>query len=157
MKFTRNIYLLIGFSFLALNLSCSNSKNITTEQSQTSIEFTEERRLNHPLNLNETTIINSSQELIELYGKLEDKSIPRSAPIPSFDGNIESIIVIKPTLKKLKYGDIEIESVEQIKSKLRINYREVENWEFTENKWNNPIVIIRVTEKPSEIQLNKIN
>ncbi|SMC42583.1 hypothetical protein [Moheibacter sediminis] len=157
MKFNKNIFLFAGITFLSLNLSCSNSKNMNAAQSQNFIEFTEERKLNHSLNLKETTIINSAQELTELYSKLRDKSIPRSAPIPAFDENTESIIILKPTLKNLTYADIEIESIEKVKSKLRINYREIENWEFTENKWNNPIVILRISEKPSEIQLNRIN
>lgn len=153
MKFTKNIFLIVGL--MLLNLSCS--KKMNPEQSKTKIEFTEERRLNHGLNIKQATIINSLQELTELYGKLQDPSFPRSAPIPSFDENTEAILIIKPKLKNLTYGDIEIESIEKSKSKLWINYREIENWEFSENKWDNPIVILRVSEKPSEIQLNRIN
>lgn len=157
MIFYKPTYIFIFLILTGLSLSCSNSKNINSEQSQISIDFTEERRLNHNLSLKETTIINSVQELNELYSKFNDKSIPRSAPIPTFDEKTESILVLKPTLENLTYGDIEIESVEKIKSKLKINYREIENWEFTENKWSNPIVILRISEKPSEIQLNRIN
>lgn len=157
MKFNKYIFLFANIAFLSLNLSCSNSKNMNAGQSKISVEFTEERRLNHTLSLKESTIINTSQELIELYSQLEDRTTPRSAPIPAFDENTESILIIKPTLKSLKYGDIEIVKIEKVKDQLMINYREIENWEFAKKKWRNPTVILKISEKPSEIQLNKIN
>lgn len=141
------------FSVFSLIYACSSSNSIKA----LNVDFTEERRLNYDLNLEEVTVINTSQELVELYGKLHDPEIPRSAPIPTFDENTESILVIKPILRNLTYGDIEIQSIEKSNSKLKINYREIESWEFAENKWNDPIVIVRVSEKPSEIKLNKIN
>lgn len=159
MNLIKLIFISVGLTFIGLISSCSNSKNMNSSQPQETvqIEFSEERRLNHDLNLKELTVINTIKELTEIYGELADPNIPRSAPIPTFDENSESILVIKPKLKTFTHGDIEIESVEKSNSKIIINYKEIENWEFTENKWDDPIVIIKISEKPSEIQLNKIN
>lgn len=121
------------------------------------IEFHEERRLNYEIDLKEVTIVNTIKDLTELYSQFKNPSVPRSAPIPVFDEKTESILIIKPKLETLTFGDIQIKSIEKSNSTLTINYRETENWEFTENKWSDPIIILRVSEKPSEIQLNKIN
>lgn len=150
---------LLSLTMLGLFVSCSQSQNMSQDTSQNTlqIEFTEERRLNHEIDLKETAIINDLQQLTELYGRLEDPSVPRSAPIPPFDENTESILVLKPVLKNHPYGDIQIENIEKSGSILTIHYQEIENWEYTENKWSDPIVILKVSTKPSEIKLNKIN
>lgn len=151
----KNSFLFLYLSIISLNYSCLNSKNMSTESSP--IEFTEERRLNHAIDLKEITLINNMEELTNLYAKLNDPNIPRSAPIPVFDENSEMILVIKPKLETIVNGDIEIESVTQLNSKIMVNYKEIENWEYKENKSTHPIVIIRISEKSSEIKLNKIN
>src|SRR5690606_39197545 len=157
MNLSKLTIFLTNILLLGMILSCSNSKKLNNNNSTSSIEFTEERRLNFNSDLKEATIINSSQKLIALYGKMEKPNAPRSAPIPAFDEATESILVIKPKLKDYQYADVEILSIDKLNSKLIVNYKEVENWEFTEYNWSDPIVILRVSEKPSEIQLNKIN
>ncbi len=139
----------------ALFVSCTPSQNMS--ENGTPVEFTEERRLNHSIDLPETSIIHTIKELTELYGKLEDPSFPRSAPIPPFDSEKESILVLKPILKELKYGEIQIENIEKSNATLTVHYREVESWESAENNWSDPIIILKVSEKPSKIKLNKIN
>ena len=156
------MYKVLFLSLILVGLgvsSCSNSKKITSNQSENSeeMEFTEERRLNNSIKLEEISIINSLDELIELYGKLNDPNVPRSAPIPTFDEQNETILVIKPKLKSETFKDVEIVSIQNKDSQLEINYKEVENWEFTENKWKDPIVILKVTGKFSDIQIKKIN
>ncbi len=159
MTLSINKLFLLVLAMLGLFSACSNSQNMNSSQSQNAsqIEFTEERRLNHKIDLNEVTIINTLQELTELYSRMENPDVPRSAPIPPFNEKTESVLVIKPVLKNLVNGDIEIESIKKSKSKLTVNYKEIENWEYSENKWSNPIVIIKISDKPSEIKLNKIN
>lgn len=151
--FTRiSLPIVILFSLI---YSCSNFKNMNA--ASTSIEFNEERRLNQKIDLEEITLVNNMEELTQLYAKLKDPQIPRSAPIPVFDESSEMMVVIKPKLEKSVYADIEIEGVTKSNSKITVSYKEVENWEFQQNKWIDPIVIIRISEKSSEIQLNKIN
>ena len=149
---------LFSLIIMGLSVSCSQSKNMHPDASHNNrpIEFTEERRLNHAIDLAEATVIRDLQELTRLYGRLEDPSTPRSAPIPFFDEETESVIVLKPVLEN-DYGDIQVENMEESNGTLTIYYREIENWEYRENKLSNPIVILRVSTKPSEIKLNKIN
>ncbi len=151
--------LFLSLILVGLGISCSNSKKIASNQSENNeeMEFTEERRMNNPIKLDEISIINSSKELIELYGKLNDPEVPRSAPIPPFDDQNETILVIKPRLKSETFKDIEIVRIQNNDSQLIINYKEIENWEFTENKWKDPIIILKVTGKFSDIQIKKIN
>lgn len=157
MNIYKPTFFILVFILVSATISCTNSKTVTQSASKENIEFTEERRLNHTADLKEATIINTSKELIALYSKFKDPNIPRSAPIPAFDESSESIIVIKPKNFEKKYADIEIVSIDEINSTLIVSYKEIENYEFTENQWNNPIVILRISKKPSEIKLNKIN
>lgn len=144
------------FSILTiLCISCSSPRIMNSELEE--ISFAEERRLNFPIQIPEFQIINSPEELVNIYQSFHNPEIPRSAPIPVFDKNSESILVLKPKLKQLKYGDLQIERVQKSGSLLIISYKEIESQEFTTNRWSDPIVILKVSEKPSEIQLNKIN
>lgn len=150
---------IFGLVFIGTICSCTNSKELSSTQSENfeNVKFTEERRLNHTINLAEITIINTLADLTELYGNLQDPDLPRSAPIPPFDEKNEFILVLKPEMNANTFKDIEIENVQKSGNQLIVNYREVENAEYAENKWNDPIVILKVTGKESEIQINKIN
>lgn len=141
--------------FLMINCAPNQMKS-QKGNTENQIEFTEERRLNHSIPLTETYIINTNEDLVKLYSMLEDPNIPRSAPIPSVDFTKESIIVVKPKLKDFQYADIEIESIKSETSQYIVQYKEIENFEFSENKWSNPIVILRVKEQPNKVVLEKV-
>lgn len=147
------IFLVVFFFMIHCAPNQMKSQNGNTENQ---IEFTEERRLNHSIPLTETYIISSNDDLVKLYSMLEDPNIPRSAPIPSVDFTSESIIVVKPKLSDFPYADIEIESIKSEASQYIVQYKEVENFEFSENKWSNPIVILRVKEQPNKVVLEKV-
>lgn len=135
---------------------CANNQTKSaTENSQNPVEFTEERRLNLAKDLPETKIIHSMEELTKLYGELNDPNFPKSAPIPSFDPEKESMILLKPKLKERNFGDIEIIDMKMVDSQLIVVYKEIENWESSENKWNDPILILRVEGKPKRVVLEK--
>ncbi|MET3731749.1 hypothetical protein [Moheibacter stercoris] len=141
--------------FLMINCAPNHSTNQNGKNNQ-QVEYSEERRLNHAIPLTETYIISSNDDLVKIYSLLKDPNIPRSAPIPSVDFTSESIIVVKPKLSDFPYADIEIQSIKNEDSTFFINYKEVENFEFTENKWSNPIVILRVKEQPNKVVLEKV-
>lgn len=145
------VIFLIGF------FSCNNSKELSSSSTQNNenVQFTEERRLNSQLNLDEITVIRTVPELVALYEKLNDPNFPRAAPIPLFDEATEFMLVVKPKISTLTYGDIEIEAIQKSASKLIVKYKEIENWEFTENKWKDPVVILRVSGKSAPIELKK--
>lgn len=146
------IFLVVFF----LMINCAhNQTNNQNGDNHNQIEFTEERRLNHPIPLTDTYLITSNEDLVKFYSQLQDPNIPRSAPIPSVDFTTESILVIKPKLKDLEYGDIEIQSILQGDTDYIIQYKEVINEEFTENKWSNPIVIVKVQGQPTKVELEK--
>jgi hypothetical protein len=141
--------------FFFMNSCAHTNRKSGSENSGIPIEFTEERRLNHSNGYPETKIVNSLEEITKIYGELKDDYLPKSAPIPSFDSEKESIIVLKPKLKDRTYADIEIQQIQMDQTDLIITYSEVENWEFTENKWTDPILIIKVAGKPKKVVLNK--
>ncbi|WP_326982875.1 hypothetical protein VUJ46_22435 [Chryseobacterium sp. MYb264] len=116
------------------------------------MKFSEIRRLNDSkVKLKEITVINSTKDLLDLYEKLNDKQFARSAPIPVLEDH-ESFIVIKPQLK-LKFGDIEVDKMEQERSLLKVYYKETENQEYLENRQNDPIVIFKVLSQPTIVKL----
>lgn len=150
----------IFLSFILLSLILfSNCKNVSgaiqKKQNLENVEFTEVRRLNYAVNLKEYTIINSTKGIKELYGKLNDSKFSRSAPIPILEGENECFLVVKPKLKKIKYGDIEIEKLESKGSVLIVTYRETESDEYAEKKQSNPIVILKISNRPKTIKFNQ--
>lgn len=148
-------FILFG-SISCLNSNASNDSQ-TQDTMQQEIQFVEERRDNRAVDLPEVTIVNNMKHLTEIYSKLQDPSLRRSAPIPPFDEASETMLVIKPKLKKIQYGDIEIESIRGKENTLIINYREIENQENIENKLTNPVVILKVTAKPKMVNLKQYN
>lgn len=141
--------------FFFINACASTVNKTSNDNPKAMIEFSEIRRLNNNIELQETTIVNNVKEITDIYNLLNEPNIRSSAPIPIFDAEKETMIVLKPKLKDHKYADIEILSVEYKNPKLTVTYKEVENWEFTENQWSDPIVIIQVNTKPKEIELIK--
>lgn len=153
-------YLLIIFSCILL-VSCGakiNTMTINSDNAEKNInvEFSEERRLNIDINLEEVVIINSMEGITELYGRLEQNRYSRSAPIPILQNDQESFIVIKPRLKDLPYGDLQINSLEAKGKKLIINYKEVENDEYSDKKLSHPMLIIKINLRPESVKLNKL-
>ena len=144
------------FSTIALLFSCNsleNSKQNSIVIENTEIKnFEEMRRLNYNIDLKETTVLNSFQDILALYQKLEDTKYSKGFPIPSLEEN-ETLIVLKPKLKIEKYGDLEIIEIQNKKENLLINYKEIPNSEYEKNRLSNPILIIKTPEKFKTIQL----
>ena len=150
------------FTLLVLFCSCNSQKvvaqnkimqnKIVEKEKTANVGFEEMRRLNFKINLKEITVLKEFQEILDLYQKFDDPKYGRGYPIPSLQDG-ESIIVIKPELKQKKFGDIEIESIKKTGNTLVINYKEVENWEYAQNKTSDPILIIKIQEKFKNIKL----
>ncbi|MGK6341722.1 hypothetical protein ACMGDK_05745 [Chryseobacterium sp. DT-3] len=122
------------------------------DKNQDKVEFTEIRRLNLKTDLKEYTVITSTKGIKELYKKLNDSKYSRSAPIPVLEEG-EYFLVLKPKLKKIKNGDIEIEKLETTGSTLKVFYKEVENQEYAEKKQSDPILILKIIGSPKNIKL----
>lgn len=158
---------LIIFSFLWLvaGLNCSNAVlakgdikiNTAMIVEENFIDFSEVRRLNKDVDLKEFMILTTFNQTLDLYRKLEDGKFSRSEPIPTLFDN-EFFIALKPQLKKLKYGDIDVIRIEEKKSVLNVYYREIENDEYLLNKQKNPILILRLKGNiPSSVKLIPLN
>ena len=121
-------------------------------KNQDKVEFTEIRRLNLKTDLKEYTVITSTKGIKDLYMKLNDSKYSRSAPIPVLEEG-EYFLVLKPKLKKIKNGDIEIEKLETNTSMLNVFYKEVENQEYADKKQSDPILIVKIMGSPKKIKL----
>ncbi|BAP30638.1 related to Epoxide hydrolase 1 [Chryseobacterium sp. StRB126] len=132
-------------------MNCIHYKNGVQEsydkEDQQEISFSEIRRLNLSIDLKPYTVINSSEEIHALYKKLRDPRYSRSAPIPILEDG-EYFLVLKPKLSQIKYGDIEVEKLERKNAVLRVYYKEIENFEYAQQKTGDPILILKVFEKP---------
>lgn len=124
----------------------------TENKNSQKVEFIEIRRLNSNINLEEYTVITSTKGIKELYMKLNEPRYSRSAPIPVLDEG-EYFLVLKPGLKKINNGDIDVEKLETEGTYLNVFYKEVENQEYTEKKQSNPILIIKIKDSPKKIKL----
>lgn len=161
----KNSFLLtVSFLLMAAFVSCSNSgvynnvnnKSIVNYQ-QNKIEFSEVKRFNKDVSLPEVTLITTFKKTVEIYGKLSNKNFSRSEPIPTFEEG-EYLLVLKPKLNKILYGDIEVKEIESKNQDLIIKYREVESEEYKTDKLKNPVLIIKLTgETPGNIKLLAIN
>ncbi|KFF26200.1 hypothetical protein IW16_10005 [Chryseobacterium vrystaatense] len=142
------------FSFLVCN--CTDYKNVSQmnydNKDQKKVEFTEIRRLNFDHNMKEYTVITSTKEIKDLYMELNDSKYSRSAPIPVLQEG-EYFLVLKPKLKTLKNGDIDIVKMESNSSVLNIFYKEIENQEYSDKKLSHPILILKITDSPKKIKL----
>lgn len=160
MNMIRKIFCLSFFS-VVLFFSCVNLKSVSSfnqqKQNLKKIEFVEIRRLNASSGLKESTVVKTTKEIKELYKKLNDSKYSRSTPIPVLENENEFFLVLKPRMKTLKNGDIEVEKIESDGSTLWVTYKEVENDEYKENKQLNPILIIKILNKPQKIKLNLIH
>jgi hypothetical protein len=125
----------------------------TMNEPQGNVEFSEVRRLNSEVQLNDFLIIKDFSETVKLYGKLADKRFSRSAPIPTLEDN-EFFLLLKPIMKKQIFGDLEVTKMEMKGSVLNVYYKEISNEEYLLNKQKNPIVILRVNGvAPSGVKL----
>lgn len=115
------------------------------------------REENMAIELPEIQTFHSMDELTAFYGQIQDPSFTRSAPIPFFDSENETIIAIHPTLKKLEFGGIEIEEIKQIGSEVIVTYQELESWEANEKLWKNPLLIIKVQKLINKKTIKLIN
>lgn len=146
----KNIFLFT--SLLIMTFSCVGTK----ESQYHSIPFEEQLRTNVDIDLPEVKIVENLQDLTDLYTKLQDPKYPRSAPIPYFDNENESMILLKPQLKNHPNGDIEIIDVLMTGSEVTINYKEIENWEYAEKNQSHPILIIKINKVAKKVNLNLI-
>lgn len=129
----------------------------TMNEPQGNVEFSEVRRLNREVQLNDFLIIKDFSETVKLYGKLADKRFSRSAPIPTLEEN-EFFLLLKPIMKKQIFGDLEVTKMEMKGSVLNVYYKEISNEEYLLNKQKNPILILRVNGvAPSAVKLINLN
>ncbi|GAB0156483.1 hypothetical protein CHRYSEOSP005_17480 [Chryseobacterium sp. Alg-005] len=156
------MFMLVLFVFASGCKPLSATKNpVETEsirvKNNNEVKFSEVRRLNKDVSLQEYMIIRSFEETVKLYRLLEDKRFSRSEPIPTLAEN-EFILLLKPELKIKQYGDIEVVKIEESQSVLNVYYKEIDNEEYSANKQKNPILILIVEGKiPSRIKLMPIN
>jgi hypothetical protein len=159
MNFIRKIYFLIFFYSVFLIPFGNYEKEVIFGQQvkdRRIVDFTEVRRLNSTFKLKLSTIIKNTKEIKDLYKNLDDSRHSRSAPIPILKNDKEVFLVLKPKLKKARYGDIEIEKMESDGKILFVTYKEVDNQEYADKKQSNPIVILKVIDKPKGIKLIQI-
>lgn len=153
----KKIILLNFFGFLMLY--CTGYKNVASVSQEgenyQKVEFIEIRRLNSNDDLNPYTIMTSSKEIKELYKKFNDSRYSKSAPIPVLDEG-EYFLVLRPKLKKIPYGDVEIKKLEATGSTLNVFYKEVESPEYAEKKQSNPVLILKILDNPKKIKLISI-
>lgn len=151
-------FLFLGF-FSILLFNCADYKNISHMNQEVkkheNVEFTEIRRLNSGIDLSEYTVITSTKGIKDLYMKLNDSKYSRSAPIPVLEEG-EFFLVIKPKLKKIKNGDIEVEKIERNGSTLNVLYKEIENQEYAEKNQSSPVLILKIFDSPKKIKLTII-
>jgi hypothetical protein len=127
----KKFFLLIVVFFL---VGCVKNPSKLTRNIQNTLVYLEERSLNYSKDLPETKIIHTLEELVKIYGELSDPSYPKSAPIPSFNPENESMIFINPNLKDRIFGEIEIIKMKMV---------------------DNPILIIRIESKSTKVLLDK--
>ena len=136
-----------GFSCRSISVTKSEHKPESSLKMQNNtISFSELRRVNSNVKLGQYSFIKDFSATLNLYSQLEDKKFSRSEPIPTLSEN-EYFLVLKPTLKKEKYGDIEVTKLEIKNNVLNVYYQEISNSEYILNKQNNPILILRVSGK----------
>lgn len=124
---------------------------------QGDVKFSEVRRLNSEVQLNNFLIIKDFSETVKLYGKIADKRFSRSEPIPILEEN-EFFLLLKPIMKKQTFGDFEVTKMEMKGSVLNVYYKEIRNEEYFFNKQKNPIVILRVNGvSPLGVKLINLN
>ncbi|MCW3161174.1 hypothetical protein [Chryseobacterium oryctis] len=117
------------------------------------MKFSEVRRLNKDIHLEEYMVLQSFEEIVKLYSLLEDKRFSRSEPIPVLAEN-EFLLLLKPKLKTQLYADIEVMRVEEEKSVLNVYYKEINNEEYKLNKEKDPILILKIEGViPSKVKL----
>lgn len=157
--------LVLSFLISSAEFSCRSVSMANNElkaesimnKPQGNVEFSEVRRLNREVQLNDFLIIKDFSETVKLYGKLADKRFSRSAPIPTLEEN-EFFLLLKPIMKKQTFGDLEVTKMEMKGSVLNVYYKEISNEEYLLNKQKNPIVILRVNGVvPSGVKLINLN
>lgn len=153
-------FLIGSAEFSCRSVSMANNElkaESTMNEPQGNVEFSEERRLNREVQLNDFLIIKDFSETVKLYGKLADKRFSRSAPIPTLEEN-EFFLLLKPVMKKQTFGDLEVIKMEMKDSVLNVYYKEISNEEYLLNKQKNPILILRVNGvAPSGVKLINLN
>lgn len=153
-------FLISSAEFSCRSVSVANNElkaESIMNESQGNVEFSEVRRLNREVQLNDFLIIKDFSETVKLYGKLADKRFSRSAPIPTLEKN-EFFLLLKPIMKKQIFGDLEVTKMEMKGSVLNVYYKEISNEEYLSNKQKNPILILRVSGvAPSAVKLINLN
>lgn len=139
-------------------ISCNGISNTNAQKTSTleKVEYIEERRLNKNVDSKDVFVLDNMDDITAFYTKLQNPGITRQAPIPALEEG-ESLLVIKPkTNATTPYTDIEVTSLTTKGTQLVVNYKEIENWEYTENKQSHPILILKIKNKPKSVILEKV-
>lgn len=152
----RIFFLILILTTIACTPNSLSSKLENSHENTTPIAFFEERRLNKKIDFPEVTVVNSLVKLTEIYAQLEEPNFPRSAPIPSFDPSSESILVLKPKMENNSFSDVNVQKISLTKNnEWLVQYAYAPSEEFVQNKWNDPIIILRVSGHPETVKLVK--
>ena len=161
----QGLLLVLSFLIFASGFSCrtnSVSKNEFQTKSvmkipQDSIGFSEVRRVNRDIIMNDYMIITKFTETVELYSRLDDKKFSRSEPIPALFEN-DFLLILKPKMIKQQFGDIEVTKMAMKNYVLNVYYKEISNEEYLSNKQKNPILILRINGAvPSSVKMITVN
>ena len=139
-------------------ISCNGISNTNAQKTSTleKVEYIEERRLNKNVDSKDVFVLDNMDDITAFYTKLQNPGITRQAPIPALEEG-ESLLVIKPkTNATTPYTDIEVTSLTTKGTQLVVNYKEIENLEYTENKQSHPILILKIKNKPKSVILEKV-
>ncbi|AZA79952.1 hypothetical protein EG347_21920 [Chryseobacterium sp. G0186] len=134
----------------------SNINGADFKQNSGKLNFSEIRRQNSEIKLKVAEIIDTKEGIRNLYKVLANKEFSKSAPIPNLINDSECLLLLKPKLKKVKFGDIEVDSLRQHGSILTVYYREIANWEYAEQKQSNPLLILKILDRSNKINTIKL-
>ncbi|WP_449387978.1 hypothetical protein [Chryseobacterium lineare] len=153
------IFLLFLYCVLLINFG--NLKNYWVFEQQyrdkKNVEFIEIRKENYNCKLKPYTILKNTKEIKDFYKKINASTYSKSAPIPVIEGDNNFFLFLKPKLRKIKNGDIEVENIMSDGVTIYINYKEINN-EYVKKKETNPILILKILHKqPKSIKLTQIN
>ncbi len=139
-------------------LSCKTATSTTVQKSNAmeKVEYVEARRLNKNIGAKDVFVLENMDDITALYTKFQNPGMTRQAPIPTLEAD-ESMLIINPKPSASNpYADIEVESLSTKGNQLIVNYKEVENGEYSANKESHPVLVLIVKAKPKSVVLKKL-